>query len=130
MCLANDFHHSLRLSIFARTVLDVSETYKVCKIRRTFWDVPIIPRCEGPDRSSGMPRLVVPRLFEAVGPQSTESKRVVFVCIIEKVFKLGGQTWAFTPSRKQTLQETLELLVFLGSHSDYGDGKAMIRYQR
>ena len=29
--------------------LDVSKKYKVRKIRQTFWDVPIISRCEGPD---------------------------------------------------------------------------------
>ena len=66
-CLANDFHHPLCLSIFARAVLDVHETFKVCKTCRAFWDVPIIPCCESPDRSSGMPRLVVPRFFDAVG---------------------------------------------------------------
>ena len=68
MCLANDSHLSLCLSIYAWAVLDVPETYKVCKISRAFWDVPIIPRCEGPDGSPGMPRLVVPRFFYAVGP--------------------------------------------------------------
>ena len=66
MRLSNDLHHSFSLSTFA--VLDTSETYKVCKIRRAFWDVPIISRCEGPDGSSGMPGLVVPRLFDAESP--------------------------------------------------------------
>lgn len=59
-------HRTVRLSdhfyrltaIFA--FLDISETYEVCKVCRASWDVPVIARCEGADRSAGTPRLVVP----------------------------------------------------------------------
>src|SRR5580693_2749952 len=51
--------HFYRLAaIFA--FLDISDTYEVCKVCRTSWDVPAITRCKGADWSAGTPRLVVP----------------------------------------------------------------------
>lgn len=61
--LADDFHHSLS----AVAVLDVSETHKVCEIRRAFGDVPVVSCREGPDGCAGMPGLVVSRLLDAEG---------------------------------------------------------------
>ena len=91
--------------------LDVSKKYKVRKIRQTFWDVPIISHCEGPDVSSGMPRLVVPavprcraaivRCTVLALEHGEQAARGCLHLHIEKVFK------------------------FLGLHSDYA-GKAMI----
>ena len=56
VCLSDHFYRPTAIFAF----LDISETYEVCKVCRASWDVPVITRCEGPDRSAGTPRLVVP----------------------------------------------------------------------
>jgi hypothetical protein len=112
MRLANDFH------AFAILVIQkVAEAYEICKIRRTSRDVPIIARCKGADGNTSMPCLVMPRLPYAEGPQSAECKWIIFIRFIEKIFEFRGKSWALSPSRKEGMQEPLELLVFLGMDS-------------
>jgi hypothetical protein len=86
-CIANNLRDFL--AIF--TVLDVSKKYKVCKIHRTTWDVPITASRKRLDQGfvtqipSGL------QLVHAEGPQSTKIKWTTFTRIIEKTFELRGE---------------------------------------
>ena len=110
MRLPYEFHRPA--VIFAS--LDVSKADEVCKVCRSSGDVSVIARCEGADGNTGIPRLVVPRLFDAEGSQGTKGDRIIFIGVIEKVFKFRGETCAFSSPWKERMQETLELFIFLG----------------
>jgi hypothetical protein len=83
-CIANNLHGFL--VIF--TVLNVSKKYKICKIHRTTWDVPIIASREGLDQGFFRQWPVELKLVHAEGPQSTKIKRTMFTGITENVFEL------------------------------------------
>jgi hypothetical protein len=63
ICLANDFY-----SMAIHSLQKVTEAYEICEIRRTSGDVSVIACRKGPDGSSRMPRLVMPRLLYAESP--------------------------------------------------------------
>jgi hypothetical protein len=52
-------------------------------------------------------------LFDAEGPQCAKRERVIFIRVIEEVFEIRGETWAFASPWKERMQKSLELLVFL-----------------
>jgi len=74
------------LAIF--TVLDTSKKYKVCKIHRTIWGVPIIASRKQLDQGFVRPRPEGLQLVHVEGPQSTKIKWAMFTRIIEKIFEL------------------------------------------
>ena len=109
MSFSDNVHRPTTILVF----LDVSETYEVCKVRRISRNIPIVSRRDGANGSSGIPCLVVARLFDAEGPQCAKGEWVIFVRVIEKVFEIRGETWAFSSAWKERMQKSLELLVFL-----------------
>ena len=64
-----------------------------------------------------MPRLVVSRLLYAEGSQSAKCKWVVLVSVIKKILEFRVQGRAFSMPWQQSVQKTLELLVFLSENS-------------
>jgi hypothetical protein len=86
MRLPDYFHPPTMIFAF----LDVSETYEVCKVCRTSWDVTVVTCCEGADGSTSIPRLFMSWLFDAEGPQRAKGDWVIFIRIVEEVFEFGG----------------------------------------